>query len=103
MSNTEKTPVFWLGLVVFGYAIVQFVSAIWLISYALLIYPTLLHATSPSSIPSTVTSSLLLGLTSPSLATLIISGIVFAVIGLYIMMVGGRKRPSTESSLQTQF
>jgi hypothetical protein len=80
LFNGEKTAVFWLGLVVFGYSVYEFCSAGWFIfSYteaqALLspyLYPTVLNIIVPP----------------------IIGGIIFMIIGLYIMKAGLRKTQS---------
>jgi len=86
----EKTLVFWVGLLVFGYSIVQFCSAIWDIFYYVLIYP--------SVYPSPMSVSLIEAQEVYPLIPFIISGIVFAVIGRYMMRKGFKQnQPSTQN------
>jgi len=86
----DKTLVFWVGLLVFGYSIVQFCSAIWDTFYYVLIYPSVYS--SPMSV------SLIEAQEVYTLIPLIISGIVFAVIGRYMMRKGFKQnQPSTQN------
>ncbi len=93
MFKGEKTTTFWIGLIVFGYSILQFFNAIWQIVYYPFIYPALIGASGIAAIFS-YTLIETLGVTIPS----IVSGIVFMIIALYIMKVGVRKnQPLTQS------
>ena len=83
----EKTLVFWVGLLVLGYSIVQFCSAIWETIYYLLIFP--------SVYPSPAAASLIEAQEVYPLIPLIISGIVFAVIGRYMMRKGFKQSQSS--------
>ena len=82
MFEGEKTYVFWIGLIILGYSITQFVSAIWQTMY----YFTATYGQSLSS---------LFGL---SLVPGIASGIIFMTIGVY-MMKAGTKKKVTESNI----
>ncbi len=85
MFEGEKTAVYWLGLVVFGYAIYQFCSAGWFIfaysryqSYVSIeLYPAVLNTIVPP----------------------IIGGIIFLIIGLYIMREGVLKKGNPENKV----
>ena len=79
--NGEKTLVFWVGLLVLGYSLAQFGGAVWQTIYYAVIYPHLF----PSSFNS---NSLLEATAVQSLTPLIISGVIFAVIGVYMMQKG---------------
>jgi hypothetical protein len=86
----EKTIVFWVGLLVFGYSLTQFCSAIWQTIYYVLIYPRVF--------PGTLTKSLIEAQAVYPLIPLIISGVIFAVIGRYMMKKGvKREQPSTQN------
>jgi xanthine/uracil permease len=81
----EKTAVFWLGLVVFGYSIYQFCIAGWQIFYYGLLFPI-----STLSIPW-------YAFTLNTVIPAIIGGIIFLVIGLYIMKAGVKRiNPQTK-------
>jgi hypothetical protein len=83
----EKTAVYWLGLVVFGYSIYLFCSAGWFIfaysryqSYVSIeLYPAVLNTIVPP----------------------IIGGIIFSIIGLYIMRAGVVKKSNPQTQEQT--
>jgi putative Mn2+ efflux pump MntP len=86
----EKTMVFWVGLLVFGYSLVQFCSAIWQTIYYVAIYPRVFS----SPLSSGILEAEELSLQIP----LIISGVIFAVIGLYMMKKGVKQQqPSTQN------
>jgi len=90
MFKGEKTAVFWLGLLVFGYSLVQFCSAIWQAIYYLVIFPQVYIGTpSQSFIEAQAVYPLI-----PN----IISGIIFSVIGRYMMKKGiKQEQPSTQN------
>ncbi len=98
----EKTPVFWLGLVVLGYSVFQFCNAIWQIVYSFLILP----ATYPQQFFPTGSTSyeeyLRLVSVSQSVVPSIISGIIFLTVGLTIMRAGVRKPPKSLQEEKTQ-
>ena len=73
MFKGEKTLVFWVGLLVFGYSLSQFCFVIWFTIYINVIYPRV----SPNY-------SLVLEAGIPS----IISGVIFVIIGLYMIKKG---------------
>jgi len=80
----EKTVVFWIGLVIFGYSIYQFSMAAWHLIYFNFIYPSLLGE-----------SSLSYPFFEQSLMQAVpgfIGGVIFLIIGLYIMRVGTVKK-----------
>ena len=83
MFNGEKTLVFWIGLLVFGYSLAQFCGAVWQTIYWLEIYPSVLSSTS-----SLFSTHLLEVEAVESAVPLIISGVIFAVIGVYMMQKG---------------
>jgi hypothetical protein len=83
----EKTTTFWIGLIVFGYSIVQFCQAIWQTIYYYFIYPSVI------SLDPTI-HIYMLGTAVP----LVIGGIIFLIIGLYIMKAGVRKEPTLTQS-----
>ena len=87
MFRGEKTVAFWIGLVVFGYSIYQFCIAGWYILYFTFIFPkTIIISPYPTALTSEIPP--------------IIGGIIFMVIGLYVMKVGIRKGNSqTQSQL----
>ena len=80
MFKGEKTLVFWVGLLVFGYSLAQFCGAIWYTIYYLVIYP--------SVYPSTVSTKFIVAQAVYPMIPLIISGLIFAVIGRYMMKKG---------------
>ncbi len=91
MFKGEKTAVFWLGLLVFGYSLVQFCSAIWQAIYYLLIFPRVYPF-------QTHSDYFIQAEAVYPLVPNIISGIIFAVIGLYIMKKGiKQEQPSTQN------
>jgi hypothetical protein len=86
----EKTLVFWVGLLVFGYSLAQFCAAIWQTIYFIIIYPR--------AYPSSLSTTLIVAQAVYTLIPLIISGIIFAVIGLYMMKKGiKQEQPSTQN------
>ena len=88
MFKAEKTLVFWVGLLVFGYSLMQFCSAISQTSYYVAVYPRLF------SLTNGVLEAEELSIQIP----LIISGVIFAVIGLYMMKKGVKQgQPSTQN------
>ena len=92
MFNGEKTVVFWVGFVVFGYSIFEFCTAVWQTIYYYAIYPLII----PSSLISESSDYRIIALSS-SVVPLVIGGIIFMAIGLYIMKVGIRKnQPPTQ-------
>lgn len=90
MFKGEKTAVFWVGLLVFGYSLAQFCAAIWQTIYYVVIYPRVY--------PVTLTIPLLEAQAVYSLIPLIISGVIFAVIGRYMIKKGVKQeQPSTQN------
>ena len=88
MFKGEKTLVFWVGLLVFGYSLSQFCAAIWETIYLLIIFPR--------EYPST-TVNIAFQAVYP-IIPLIIGGVIFAVIGLYMMKKGVKQeQPSTQN------
>ena len=78
----EKTTTFWIGLIIFGYSVFQFGQAVWQTFYYYLFYFD--HVVGSVGVPNDTRVFFALGEVVPS----IIAGIVFAIIGLYIMKVG---------------
>ena len=88
--NGEKTLVFWVGLLVFGYSVAQFCGAIWVTIYFIAIYPRVY--------PGVPSSPLIEAQAIYPMVPLIISGVIFATIGLYMMGKGVKKnQPSTQN------
>ena len=87
MFKGEKTTTFWIGLIVFGNSIFQFCQAIWLTIYYYLIYPALLDTSYSTSSLDFTRLFAILAIIVPS----VIGGIIFMIIGLYIMKVSVRK------------
>ncbi len=86
MFRGEKTTTFWVGLVALGYSIFQFFQAFWIPIYISGILPNAL----------TYTASFNLNLFRYGLEEYlpnIVAGIIFLIIGLYIMKVGVKKQP----------
>jgi hypothetical protein len=83
----EKTTLFWIGLIVLGYAILQFCQAIWQTIYYYFVYPGLLGVSSEISYLSFTRLFTILLVVVPS----VIGGIIFTIIGLYIMKAGVKK------------
>jgi putative Mn2+ efflux pump MntP len=79
----EKTAVFWIGLVILGYSIYNFCLAGWNLVFYNIIYPAVIGG-SASDIDFLLQSFLA---SIPEL----IGGIIFLIIGLYIMKVGIKK------------
>jgi xanthine/uracil permease len=77
LFNGEKTAIFWIGLVVFGYSIYEFCSAGFFI---------LNYSVNTSLVPIELNPTVLNTIVPP-----IIGGIIFLVIGLYIMKAGIRR------------
>jgi hypothetical protein len=93
MFKGEKTVTFWIGLIIFGYSIYQFAIGIWTVIYYSFLYPNFLGYN-----PSFGNDSLLLGLGQA--VPNIIGGVIFLVIGLYIMKVGLKKESVSNSELK---
>jgi len=80
----EKTATFWIGFVALSYSIYQFCLAGWEVIYLYFIY----------QYPTVIVLSQLI----PVLIPHIIGGVIFLVVGLYIMIVATRKnQPIAES------
>lgn len=88
MFKGEKTTVFWLGLLVFGYSLAQFGSAVWQTIYYLVIYPRVYFIGAP-------VQSYFEAQVAYSVAPLITSGVIFAIIGLYMMKKGIKQEQSS--------
>ncbi len=87
----EKTTTFWIGLVIFGYSLYQFCNAAWQTIYYFFIY-TLIYPQAINPLGSTSYSDYLKVLAvSQYVVPSLIGGIIFLVIGLYMMKVGIRK------------
>ena len=83
MFEGEKTVPFWIGLIVFGFSLYLFTTAIWQIIWYSFFYQAL--GTSIS-----ISSSLRLSVLQ-STVPVIIGGVIFIVIGLYMMKLGVKK------------
>jgi hypothetical protein len=88
MFKGEKTTTFWIGLLALGYSIFQFCQAIWQTIYYYFIYPEILGVSSDISSLNFTRLFATLGTAVPSF----IGGIIFLVIGLYIMKVSVKKQ-----------
>ncbi len=98
----EKTPVFWFGLVVFGYSVFQFCNAIWQIVYSFLILPATYPQQFLPSGSTSYTDYLRLISVSQSVVPSVISGIIFLIVGLTIMRAGVRKPQESLQEKQTE-
>ncbi|MGD0450471.1 MAG: hypothetical protein ABSA79_05375 [Candidatus Bathyarchaeia archaeon] len=85
MFSGEKKTTFWIGLVALGYSISQFFQAFWLTIYLSGIYPNENYETS--------FNLTLFRLALEEYLPNIVAGIIFLVIGLYLMKVGVKKQP----------
>jgi len=84
MFKGGKTATFWIGLVALSYSIYQFCLAGWEIIYLYVI----------RQYPATMAISQLI----PVLIPQIIGGVIFLIVGLFIMIVGNKKdKPIAES------
>lgn len=88
----EKTTTFWVGLGILGFSLYQFCIAVWQTIYYFFIYGYIypieiapLSGTSYSDYVRTVA-------TAQYVVPAIIGGIIFLVIGLYIMKVGVKRQ-----------
>ncbi len=90
----EKTSTFWIGLIIFGYSIFQFCQAVWQTFYYYLFYFDHV-AVGAFGVSSDTRLFFALGQVVPS----VIGGIVFAIIGLYIMKVGVKKQPQPQPAM----
>jgi hypothetical protein len=90
--KAEKTAVFWVGLLVFGYSLAQFCAAIWQTVYFVIIYPRVY----PVAVPN-MTVAIEAQAVYP-MTPLIMNGVIFVVIGLYMMKRDVKqKQPSTQN------
>jgi len=93
----EKTVTFWIGLIILGYSIYQFCLAGWQAIYYNIIYPLIMQQISSGNSsydPSSILTVQSLVMAIPEL----IGGVIFLIIGLYIMKVGIKKdHPLPES------
>ncbi len=102
MFEGEKTQVFWLGLVVFGYSIFQLCNAAWQLVYYYLIFPTAYPQQFFPAGSSSYIDYLRLVSISQSVVPSVISGIIFLIVGLTIMRVGVRKEQKPQQTELTQ-
>ncbi len=88
MFEGEKTSVFWAGLIVLGVSIYFFATAIWQMLYIYFLYPSIFGTGSTSG-----SASFLSTIRIEALASVppVIGGIIFAIIGAYMMRMGVRK------------
>lgn len=84
MLKGKKTATFWIGLVTLSYSIYQFCLAGWEIIYYNFIY----------QYPRSVAVSQLIPVLTPH----IIGGVIFLIVGLYIMIRSTRKNKSIAES-----
>jgi uncharacterized membrane protein len=97
MFKGEKTTTFWIGLVALVFSIFQFCQAIWQIFYYYVIYPELLGVSSDIFSLNFTRLLGILGVAVPS----VIGGIIFLIVGLYIMKRGVKKnQPLTQQPEQ---
>ncbi len=95
MFEGEKTPIFWLGLVVLGYSVFQFCNAIWQFVFYFFIYASGYPQQFFPVGSSSYTQYLQLVAVSQTVVPGVISGIIFLIIGLTIMRVGVKKDQKT--------
>jgi hypothetical protein len=92
MFRGEKSTTFWIGLGILGFSIYQFCIAIWQTIYYFFIYghiyPQEIAPLSGTSYNDYVREVATFQYVVPAL----IGGIIFLVIGLYIMKVGSKKQ-----------
>ncbi len=90
MFKGEKTAIFWLGLVVFGYSIYQFCVAGFEMIYYNIVYPSMFAGLGSSSTAASFEGTMIIQsiiMAFPGLT----GGVVFLIIGLYIMKVGVKR------------
>jgi hypothetical protein len=86
----EKTAVFWVGLLVFGYSLTQSCARIWQTIYFIVIYPHVYLIT--------VSTAFIEAQAVYPMIPLIISGVFFVFIGQYMMKKGVKQeQPSTQN------
>lgn len=103
MFKGEKTTVFWIGLIIVGYSILEFSSAIWQTIYSYFIYyPGLESITGVAGQNNNNNASLNFQRNQAvfGLIPSVIGVIIFMVIGLYIMKVGVKKEPVSNPELK---
>lgn len=84
MFSGEKKTTFWIGLVTLGYSIFLFFQAFWLTIYYSGIFP--------SDTYDTNFNLTLFRLVLEQYLPNIVGGIIFLVIGLYMMKIGVKKQ-----------
>ena len=84
----EKTNLFWVGLVIFGFSLYLFLEAIWELLYLPFIYPYISGTGNAGN-----AGNILFNLRLEALANvpIFIGGIIFVIIGIYIMKAGIKK------------
>jgi hypothetical protein len=92
----EKTTVFWIGIVALAYSISQFCIAGWQIFYYYFLFPIVSFNISASEAAAFANSVRLQAFSQLAIPS-IITGVIFLVIGLYLMKIGFKK-----NLLQTQ-
>ena len=99
MFKGERTAVFWVGLAIFGYSLYLFFQAIWLQLYYHFVYPSTATNISSSSIANiAINQKIEFYINFPA----IIGGIIFLIIGLYMMKEGVKKQSLPAQSEQTE-
>ena len=81
LFDGEKTYVFWIGLIILGYAISQFVYGMWQAIYYF---------------AAAATQSSFFGL---ALMPSIVNGIIFLIIGVYMMNSGTNKQVAQSNTV----
>jgi hypothetical protein len=85
----EKNTVFWAGLIILGISLFGFCNSIWQVIYDYFFYPIV--TSSSVSFTNTFRISMI-----SSIVPSLIGGVIFMVIGLYMMKSGIRKNQPVE-------
>jgi uncharacterized membrane protein len=90
MFNGEKTNLFWLGLIILGFASLVVFTAIWQIIVSYMNYLSYSSQYTSSFAYSSVWS----------FVPIVVGGIIFILIGLYMMKSGVKKDQAPQSKIK---
>jgi hypothetical protein len=85
MFQGEKTNLFWVGLLLFGVSLLGFFAAVWSVVTSYLAY----LSSNPSYYGSSYPFTIWMGL-----VPIVVGGVIFMAIGLYMMKSGVKKTQS---------
>ncbi len=87
MFQGEKTNLFWAGLLLFGVSLLGFFASVWSVVTSYLTY--LSYSSDPSYYNSSYPFTIWMGL-----VPIVVGGVIFMTIGLYMMKSGVKKTQS---------